>query len=56
MPRINGLGPLERLRTEGGGPRAIMITGHPDIRLAVRAMKAGAMALLEKQLLRHHVR
>jgi FixJ family two-component response regulator len=33
-----------------------MITGHADIRLAVRAMKAGVSTLLEKQLLRHHVR
>jgi two-component system, chemotaxis family, CheB/CheR fusion protein len=48
MPRMSGLELLERLKTEGGGPPAIMITGHADIRLAVRAMKAGAMAFLEK--------
>jgi two-component system CheB/CheR fusion protein len=45
---MSGLELLERLKTQGGGPPAIMITGHADIRLAVRAMKAGAMAFLEK--------
>jgi two-component system, chemotaxis family, CheB/CheR fusion protein len=48
MPRMGGLELLERLEAEGGGPPAIMITGHADIRSAVRAMKAGAMAFLEK--------
>jgi two-component system, chemotaxis family, CheB/CheR fusion protein len=48
MPRMSGLELLERLKIGGGGPPAIMITGHADIRLAVRAMKAGAMAFLEK--------
>lgn len=48
MPRMSGLDLLEHLKAEGGGPPAIMITGHADIQLAVRAMKAGAMAFLEK--------
>jgi two-component system CheB/CheR fusion protein len=48
MPRMSGLELLERLRVEDGSPPAIMITAHADIRLAVRAMKAGAMAFLEK--------
>jgi two-component system CheB/CheR fusion protein len=48
MPRMSGLELLEQLKIQGGGPPAIMITGHADIRLAVRAMKAGAMAFLEK--------
>jgi two-component system, chemotaxis family, CheB/CheR fusion protein len=48
MPRMSGLDLLERLKTESDRPPAIMITGHADIRLAVRAMKAGAMAFLEK--------
>lgn len=48
MPRMGGLELLERLKAEGGGPPTIMITGHADIRLAVRAMKAGAVAFLEK--------
>lgn len=50
MPRMSGLELLERLKIEGGGPPAIMITAHADIRLAVRAMKAGAMAFLEKPI------
>lgn len=50
MPRMTGLELLERLKIEGGGPPAIMITAHADIRLAVRAMKAGAMAFLEKPI------
>jgi len=48
MPRMSGLELLERFKTDRGGIAAIMITGHADIRLAVRAMKAGAMAFLEK--------
>ena len=48
MPRMSGLDLLERLKAAGDGPPTIMITGHADVRLAVRAMKAGAMAFLEK--------
>jgi two-component system, chemotaxis family, CheB/CheR fusion protein len=48
MPGMSGLELLERLKARGGGPPAIMITGHADVRLAVRAIKAGAMAFLEK--------
>ena len=48
MPRMSGLELLERLKSAGGGPPTIMITGHADVRLAVRAMKAGAIAFLEK--------
>jgi two-component system CheB/CheR fusion protein len=48
MPRMSGLELLERLKTEGGSMPAIMITGHADIPLAVRAMTAGAIAFLEK--------
>ncbi|MGH6681196.1 MAG: response regulator [Bradyrhizobium sp.] len=48
MPRMGGLELLERLKAQGAGPPAIMIAGHADIRSAVRAMKAGATAVLEK--------
>jgi two-component system CheB/CheR fusion protein len=50
LPRMNGLELLERLKTMRCGPPAIMITGHADIRLAVQAMKAGALAFLEKPI------
>jgi FixJ family two-component response regulator/signal transduction histidine kinase len=48
MPGMSGLELLERLKARRDGPPAIMITGHADVRLAVRAMRAGAMAFLEK--------
>src|SRR6185312_13769512 len=48
MPGMSGLELLERIKRTSGAPPAIMITGHADVRLAVRAMKAGAMAFLEK--------
>lgn len=48
MPGMSGLELLERLKTISGAPPAIMITGHADVRLAVRAIRAGAMAFLEK--------
>jgi two-component system CheB/CheR fusion protein len=48
MPRMDGLELVERLKTVGRAPPVIMITGRADIRLAVRAMKAGALAFLEK--------
>ncbi|MGD9713614.1 MAG: response regulator [Thermomicrobiales bacterium] len=48
MPEMSGLELLERLKSESGAPPAIMITGHADVRLAVRAIRAGAMAFLEK--------
>jgi two-component system CheB/CheR fusion protein len=48
MPEMSGLELLERLKASSGGLPAIMIAGHADVRLAVRAMRAGAMAFLEK--------
>jgi two-component system CheB/CheR fusion protein len=48
MPGMSGLELLERLKAGSGAPPAIMITGHADVRLAVRAIRAGAMAFLEK--------
>lgn len=48
MPGMSGLELLERLKGISGAPPAIMITGHADVRLAVRAIRAGAMAFLEK--------
>ena len=48
MPGMSGLDLVERLKIEGRGLPVVMITGHADIRLAVRAIKAGAIAFLEK--------
>ena len=48
MPEMSGIELLERLDMEGNTLPAIMATGHADVRLAVRAMKAGVVAFLEK--------
>jgi FixJ family two-component response regulator len=48
MPGMSGLEMLEYLKAWGGCLPTIMITGHADIRLAVRAMRAGAVGFLEK--------
>ncbi len=48
MPGMSGLELLERLKAISSALPAIMITGHADVRLAVRAIRAGAMAFLEK--------
>ena len=48
MPGING---MELLRRINSGPRklpVIIMTGHGDVRLAVEAMKLGALDFLEK--------
>jgi two-component system CheB/CheR fusion protein len=48
MPGLSGIDLLERLDLEGRVLPAIMVTGHADVRLAVRAMGAGVVAFLEK--------
>jgi two-component system response regulator FixJ len=48
MPEIDGVTTLERLRAEGFLLPTIIITGHADVPLAVRAMKAGARDFIEK--------
>jgi len=47
LPDINGLDLQERL-AEGSGPPIIFISGHGDIPLTVRAIKAGAVEFLTK--------
>ena len=47
MPGINGLDLFDRLRQTACAP-VIFITGHGDIPMAVRAMKAGARDFLAK--------
>ncbi len=48
MPDINGLELLEQLTATGRTIPSIVITGHGDVAMAVRAMKAGALDFIEK--------
>ena len=48
MPMVDGLEVQRRLSDAGIGLPIIMLTGHGDVALAVRAIKAGAVEFLEK--------
>lgn len=48
MPGLDGLGLQEKLAERGREIPIIFITGHGDVPLAVRAMKAGAIDFLNK--------
>lgn len=48
MPGMSGLELQERLATHGIRLPVIVITGHGDVAMAVRAMKAGAVDFIEK--------
>jgi FixJ family two-component response regulator len=48
MPEVDGLEVQERLRQSGAELPVIFLTGHGDIPLSVRAMKAGADDFLTK--------
>jgi two-component system response regulator FixJ len=48
MPEIDGLEVQARLAQQGIMLPIIMLTGHGDVTLAVRAIKAGAIEFLEK--------
>ncbi len=48
MPGMSGLELQAHLAREGLGIPVILITGHGDIAMAVRAMKAGAIDFIEK--------
>ena len=48
MPEMDGLELQERLEAAGHRFPVIIITGHGDVPIAVRAMKAGAVDFIEK--------
>lgn len=48
MPGMSGLELQERLKAAGNLLPIIIITGHGDVSIAVRAMKAGAVEFLQK--------
>jgi len=48
MPQMDGLEVQERLHEAGVTLPVIILTGHGDIGIAVRAMKAGAVEFIEK--------
>lgn len=48
MPGLDGISLIEALRRGGVTLPVVVVTGHGDIPLAVRAMRAGAMDFVEK--------
>jgi two-component system response regulator FixJ len=48
MPGMDGLALIERVLADGARLPMIMVTGHGDVPLAVKAMKAGARDFVEK--------
>jgi two-component system response regulator FixJ len=48
MPGMDGLEVQQALKDKGIGLPVIIMTGHGDVTLAVRAMKAGAVDFIEK--------
>ena len=51
MPRIDGFELLIRLREAGATVPVVVMTGHGDVSMAVRAMKLGACDFIEKPFL-----
>lgn len=56
MPRMDGLKFLGRLREIGSPLPVLILTGHADVPMAVKAMKLGAADFLEKPVDPHELR
>ena len=50
LPKLGGIEALERIRKEWPAVEIVMISGHANIDMAVRAVKLGAFDFLEKPL------
>ncbi|GHT82244.1 sigma-54-dependent Fis family transcriptional regulator [Spirochaetia bacterium] len=50
LPKLGGLEALERIRKDWPRLEVVMISGHANVDMAVRAVKAGAFDFLEKPL------
>ena len=48
MPGMDGIELLQELRRRGSTLAVLVMTGHGDVRMAVRAIKAGAFDFIEK--------
>jgi two-component system nitrogen regulation response regulator NtrX len=50
LPRLGGMEALEQIRREWPSTETVMISGHANVDMAVRAVKLGAFDFLEKPL------
>jgi two-component system nitrogen regulation response regulator NtrX len=50
LPNLGGIEALERIRKEWPGIEVVVISGHANVDMAVRAVKLGAFDFLEKPL------
>lgn len=48
LPGVNGLEFQEQLAREGSSVPVVLVTGHGDVPMSVRGMKAGAIDFIEK--------